>query len=190
MSAEADRLPRPNAGMTVDEFLVWAEGRPGRYELSNGEVVAMSPERVRHALIKFSAQTALNAAIGRAGLACRMMPDGMTVRIDAATAYEPDALVYCGPRADPDAIEIPNPVVIVEVSSPGTRQVDNGVKLAGYFRVASVMHYLLLDPVRRLVMHHRRGDGDLIETRIVTEGALDLTPPGLGLPIAELFADA
>ena len=31
--------------MTVDEFLVWAEGRDGRWELQDGEVLAMSPER-------------------------------------------------------------------------------------------------------------------------------------------------
>ena len=29
--------------MTVDEYLAWAEGRPGRYELVNGTVHAMSP---------------------------------------------------------------------------------------------------------------------------------------------------
>ena len=189
MSAQADSLPRSGAGMTVDEFLAWAEGRPGRFELSNGEVIAMSPERVRHALVKFSVQTALSGAVGRAGLPCRMIPDGVTVRIDATTAYEPDALVYCGPHVDPDAVEVSDPVVVVEVSSPSTRHVDNGLKLAGYFRVASVMHYLLVDPVRRFVIHHRRGDGELIETRIVAEGALDLTPPGFSLPVAALFAD-
>ena len=30
--------------MTVDEFLVWAEGQPGRYELCDGTVFAMAPE--------------------------------------------------------------------------------------------------------------------------------------------------
>lgn len=29
--------------MTVDEFLVWAEGRDGRWELQDGELVAMAP---------------------------------------------------------------------------------------------------------------------------------------------------
>ena len=34
--------------MTVDEFLVWGEGREGRWELHDGVIVAMSPERVVH----------------------------------------------------------------------------------------------------------------------------------------------
>jgi Uma2 family endonuclease len=33
----------PEAKMTVDEFLAWAEGRPGRYELVDGEVFAIRP---------------------------------------------------------------------------------------------------------------------------------------------------
>jgi Uma2 family endonuclease len=175
--------------MTADEFLAWAESQPGRYELVNGEVFAMSPERAGHALVKYAVQTALNRAIAQAGLPSRMMPDGLTVRVDAATAFEPDALVYCGALIDLDAVEVPNPIVVVEVLSPGTKSVDTGAKLAGYVRVATVAHYLIVDPVKRFVIHHRRARGDLIETCIVTEGALDLTPPGLTLPVPELFAD-
>ena len=45
--------------MTVDEFLAWAEGREGRWELTDGVPVCMSPERVIHGATKFSAGTAL-----------------------------------------------------------------------------------------------------------------------------------
>jgi Uma2 family endonuclease len=45
--------------MTVDEFLAWAEGQPGRYELFRGIVYAMTPERAIHAEVKFALQTAL-----------------------------------------------------------------------------------------------------------------------------------
>ncbi len=38
--------------MTVDEFLAWAEGEEGRYELYHGQVYAMSPERAGHAQTK------------------------------------------------------------------------------------------------------------------------------------------
>jgi Uma2 family endonuclease len=34
--------------MTVDEFLGWAEGRQGRWELHSGVPHAMSPERTQH----------------------------------------------------------------------------------------------------------------------------------------------
>jgi hypothetical protein len=76
-----------------------------------------------------------------------MLPDGMTVRVDETTAYEPDALVYCGTKLAPSAI------VVVEVLSPSTRRIDTSDKLAGA--------------------------GDMILTRVVTQGAIEFDPPGL-----------
>ncbi|MGT2482200.1 Uma2 family endonuclease [Methylobacterium oryzae CBMB20] len=76
-----------------------------------------------------------------------------------------------GCAADPDATEITDPVIVVEVQSPGTRAVDSGLKLTRYFGLESVIHYLIVDPVKRLVIHHRRAQGGLIETRIATRGA-------------------
>ncbi|MBI4723851.1 MAG: Uma2 family endonuclease, partial [Rhodomicrobium sp.] len=57
--------------MTVDEFLAWAEGREGRWELADGVPVAMAPERVIHGETKFSAGAALKAALKKAGLRCQ-----------------------------------------------------------------------------------------------------------------------
>ena len=34
--------------MTVEEFLPWAEGKDGRWELHDGVPVMMSPERAVH----------------------------------------------------------------------------------------------------------------------------------------------
>jgi Uma2 family endonuclease len=42
----------------------------------------------------------------------------MTVRIDKETAHEPDALVYCGAKLSSNAVEVPSPVIVVEVLSP------------------------------------------------------------------------
>jgi Uma2 family endonuclease len=174
--------------MTVDEFLLWAERQPKRYELVDGEVFVMAPERARHARVKFAVQSALAGAIRHAKVPCEVLPDGMTVRIEARTAFEPDALVYCGERLSGDAIEVPHPLIVVEVLSPSTGSQDTGTKLAGYFRVPSVEHYLIVDPVRRVLIHHRRA-GEVIETRIASEGSLRLDPPGLDLSVADLFAE-
>ena len=76
------------------------------------------------------------------------------MRIDDATAHEPDALVYCGPRLAPSSLEVPNPLIVVEVLSPSTRHVD----AQGYFRLASVAHYLVIDPDKPLVAPARATD--------------------------------
>jgi Uma2 family endonuclease len=118
--------PLSKSHMTVDEFLTWAENQPGRYELYDGVVYAMTPERAVHAKIKFSVQVALANAIRARGLPCHMLPDGMTVRAAKDIAYEPDALVYCGAELPPSAIEVPNPVIVVEVLSRSTQNLDTG----------------------------------------------------------------
>jgi Uma2 family endonuclease len=174
--------------MNVDEYLAWAQEHPGRYELSDGEVLAMSPEGAGHAAVKYAVQTALLAGIRTRGLPCYMLPDGMTVRVDEATAYEPDALVYGGTKLAASSIEVPAPVIVVEVLSPSTRRIDASAKLAGYFRVPSVAHYLVVDPNKPLVLHHARGSGDMILTHIVTQGTIELDPPGLSVALADIYA--
>ena len=174
--------------MTVDEYLAWAEGRPGRYELYAGRVYQMAPERVVHARIKYAVQTVLLNAIKRANLSCEMLPDGMTVRVDRHTAHEPDALVYCGPKLPADAIEVPSPVIVVEVLSPSTRHVDAAAKLGGYSSIQSIWHYLILDPEGRPTLHHERTGPDTFVTRIVRGGVLRLDPPGLELDLDPLHA--
>jgi Uma2 family endonuclease len=174
--------------MTVDEFLTWAAGRPGRYELYRGEVFMMSPEEVGHLKTKGAIYVALMAAIRDRAVPCQVLPDGATVRINDATAYEPDALVYCGPELPMETIEIPSPVIIVEVLSPSTRRIDIATKLADYFKLPSVAHYLIFEATRRSVIHHARGTGDTILTRIVTEGSLTLDPPGIALALDDIYS--
>ena len=95
----------PKEKMTADEFIAWAMNQPsGRYELAAGEVVAMAPERAAHARAKGAVFRALGDVVAAKGLQCEALPDGMAVRIDDATVYEPDAAMRCGappPREPP-----------------------------------------------------------------------------------------
>jgi Uma2 family endonuclease len=164
-------------------------GRPGRYELYRGKVCAMSPEGGGHAKVKFAMRTALAAGIRARRLPCHMMPDGMTVRIDQQAAFDPDALVYCGKQVAPSALEIPNPVIVVEVISPSTRRVDEVKKLSLHFRLPSVTHYLIVDIDQRAILHHARSTDDTALTHIVRERRLTLEPPGLELAAADVFGE-
>ena len=85
-----------------------------------------------------------------------------------------------------DDIAAPNPVVVVEVLSPGTAATDTGDKLAGYFRVPSIAHYLIVHPIRRTVIHHRR-TGDDIATAIVAARQISLDPPGIVVTVEEFY---
>ena len=176
--------------MSADEFLRWAMEQPQgkRYELVGGEVVAMSPERSSHALVKGNVFVVLRAAIAGSGLPCTAYPDGLSVRVDATHVYEPDALVRCGPALPDDAIFVPDPMILVEVVSPSSSSADAGAKLDGYLGLPSVRHYLLVKTENGTVIHHRKDEGGAIQTTILKRGALELKPPGLAVEIASFFA--
>lgn len=163
--------------MTVDEYLPWALSHSGRYELVRGEVVAQSAERAAHNLAKLAIARALQDAVKKAGLPCTVFTDSMTVRIDDYTAREPDAAVQCGAAVDPNVIVLP----------PSSATADTSEKLAEYFTLPSVQHYLILDPQRATLIHHARRDAGLIETRVHTGGCIRLEPPGLDLDVGDVL---
>jgi Uma2 family endonuclease len=72
MAKALDKPPRP---MTVDQFLSWALAQPDgpRYELVDGEVVAMEPERAVDARRKARIWRALTDAVDGAGLPCEAL---------------------------------------------------------------------------------------------------------------------
>jgi Uma2 family endonuclease len=176
--------------MTVDEFLAWAAAQPrGRYELVRGEVVAMAPERARHNIVKLAVARALDDAVKRAGLPCTVFTDGMTVVIDNEHAREPDAAVQCGVSTDLDSMILEAPLVVIEITSPSSERGDTGEKLVEYFSVPSIRHYLIVNPTKKVVVHHARNEAGDISTRISSSGELSLIPPGMTIPVRDLLPD-
>ena len=175
--------------LTREEFRRWAEHQTARYERIAGEPVAMSPERAQHVRIKNRIWAVLDQAIRQAGLDSEALGDGMTVEVDAETDYEPDAVVNYGPRLSPDAITAANPVIVVEVLSPSTESIDSSDKLADYFRVPSIMHYLIVRARRPEIIHHWRSGADII-SRVVNVGTIRLDPPGVSIAVNDVYASS
>lgn len=175
-------LRRP---LTVADYLGWADAQPRRQrtKLINGQIVPTPAERAAHNRVKGAVYLALVEAVKRAGVDCEALPDGMAVRIDDHTAYEPDAQVYCGTKLASSAMLVPAPVIVVEVLSPSTAHSDTSAKLIGYFKLPSVVHYLVLDPDTRSATHHKRSQ----EPVTLSAGPIDLDPPGISVFVENLF---
>jgi Uma2 family endonuclease len=171
-------------------FRAWTLIQPrGRFERVDGEVVAMAPERIAHARTKARVYQALDQAIRAAQLPCEALPDGVTVEVDETTDYEPDALVNCGPKAPGERVAAPNPVIVIEVLSPGNKRTDTGAKLTGYFRVSSIQHYIIFHAEKPEIVHHKRNPDNTILTRIVTYGEITLEPPGITFNVSQVYSD-
>lgn len=170
-----------------EEFRRWAAAQRGRYVRIGGEPVAMSPKRAAHVRLKSRVWRILDQAVTTADVDCEALADGMMIEVDDDTDYEPDALVNCGPRVPSDATVATNPIVVVEVLSPATQAVDTSDKLADYFRVPSIEHYLIVSARRREIIHHQRAGAEIV-SRIVNPGSFRLDPPGISIDVAEIYA--
>jgi Uma2 family endonuclease len=188
MAEPASPLP---PRMTADEFIEWSRRQPEgmHYELSDGVTVRMAAERSEHALTKLDIAVALRLGVRSSGVDCTVFGDGMAVRIDETTVYEPDAFVHCGQRIERGIVEMTDAVIAVEVLSPSTQGRDFEQKLRDYFRLPSLRHYLIVNPDTGRVVHHRRDEtSGKIETKIVADGVLALDPPGIEVEVADFFA--
>lgn len=190
------RMPKPSEPprkepMTVDAFLDWAvASQPeGRFELIDGVITAMSPERIGHAFLKIRAWQTLDDAVVAAGLPCKAVPEGPGVRIDQSTIFIPDALVDCSARLSNADMVAPEPIIVAEVLSPESYKRDMVTKLEGYFRVPCIQHYLVVDPEKGLLVHHARQERGPVRTAIHSGGLLALDPPGLALDLDRLLTD-
>ena len=172
------------ARMTADEFLAWASEQPEarHYELVDGEIVTVSPERRGHVAAKYEAWLALRQAIAAAGVPCELLGDGIAVQIDETTVYEPDAVVRLGPPLPDDALKLSDPLIVVEVASPTSLRRDEREKLKNYFRLPSLRHYLLVRPEERSVTHYERDEQGNIHRRLAHHG------PGVRVEVGGLFS--
>ena len=178
----------PDRRCPCEEFRQWCEAQPrGRCKRVDGRIVAMSPECGAHLRVNGAVYKVLDRAIIAAGAQCQALPYGATVETGDSD-YGPDALLNCGePMAmGDDALAAPNPVIIAEVLSPGAAAIDTGGKLADYFKVTSVAHYLIVHPTRRAVTHHRWAD-DAIDTRLMVNGPIMMDLPGIVITVEELY---
>lgn len=172
--------------MTADAYLAWLDEQPTwRYELVDGQIVAMNAQRAEHIKVKVAVANALAAATQ--GKHVQVLGDGMSVRIDDRTVFEPNALVYGGAEVPGDTTVMSNPIVVVEVLSPGTKTADTTRKLEGYFKLASVRHYLIVDPAARAVVHHARDDKGKIATEVRSDGEMALTAVDARLHVLACF---
>ena len=58
----------------------------------------------------------------------KVFTDGLTVPIDAHTAYEPDAMVRLGEPLPAKQMKLSDPIIVVEVLSPSSVHMDTSAE--------------------------------------------------------------
>ena len=187
--------------LSVDEFMIWLEKQPEKYEYFGGRVrrlvvatehgpTAMAGGSDRHNVLEGNVVTAIRSRLRGSG--CRTYTSNQLVKnVDWDEAFFPDASVICGPmeKARHGTLEAAtNPSLVVEVLSPTTEGNDRQHKLFAYQAMPSVREIALIQAVKPIVERYVRiEDGWRFEATIslgATARVFDLD-----IPMSEIYED-
>jgi Uma2 family endonuclease len=171
--------------MSLAEFLDWDDGTDSRYELIDGRVVAMAPPSPRHSALTGQLARLIGNALAPP---CRVFVEAGIVTPDRPDTYlQADLAVSCRPLDQPDR-DVGEPILVVEVESPGTVRHDRGVKVDRYRELPSVQEILLVaSQERRVQLWRRQGQRWSVED-VIGDATLGLESLGLEIPLADLYA--
>ena len=173
---------------SIQEYLRLEAFSNVRHEWLGGQIFAMAGGTPEHGV--YSANVIALLATAVRGKRCRVQSSDVRIRVPATglDTY-PDASVVCGhvevDAEDKDAVT--NPVLIVEVLSPSTRDYDRGEKLENYQQLASLTEVLFVDPTARALEVVRRTGGGW--TRTSSDVKVRLASIDAELLATEVFHD-
>lgn len=189
------RRGRERLRMTLDEYLSFEAMSQEKHEYVAGWVYPLYPEidgmaggTNNHAVLASNVAAALNLALRQSP--CIVYTSDVRVQIDATTYRYPDSAVSCDPRdlAAGEERRIHHPIVLVEVLSETTEEIDRGDKLAEYRTLPSMHDYLLVNYLARLVEHYHRS-GELWTYRTYGPGAtIPLDDLGIAIEVDDIYA--
>lgn len=179
-------LAKLKTKISVEEYLDGEEVSRIRYEFINGEIYAMAEKCQNHNRITGNILTALSNHLRDSP--CEPYMENIKVRTTEEVFYYPDVLVTCeGEFRNKYYCE--EPILIIEVISPSTEQIDRREKLRAYQQMPSIQEYVIVEQEKLGVQIHRRQpDGRWITyffTRTDTE--LTLESVDLTLQLDEVY---
>jgi Uma2 family endonuclease len=173
--------------MTLEEFLRWDDGTDTRYELIDGFPVAMAPPAEAHRILAVRLVSQIDAALA-SRRPCNAQIEPGVVRPDRANSYYvPDIAVTCEPN-EPGRQAMVDPILIVEILSPGTERTDRRLKLPAYQTIESVREIMLIDAdSHHAELYRRENDHWGIQLVRGAEAPLFLTTLDLRISMSELY---
>jgi Uma2 family endonuclease len=145
------------ATCSFEDFLDAEQLADRRHELVGGRVYAMAGGSERHDLVAGLIYELL--APGARSRGCRPFISNRLVRTASGNTYYPDVLVACG--SAPHRLYESSPVLIVEVLSHSTADLDRREKAVAYAGGGSLSLLLLVDPDARRIEAARPAMGQI-----------------------------
>jgi Uma2 family endonuclease len=173
--------------MTLDEFLRWDDGTETRYELVAGFPLAMAPPARAHRILAARLAAAIEARLRSRRPCAAEIEAGIAIPDRDDSVYIADLAVSCRPYRPGEQL-VPDPILIIEILSPGTERHDRLTKVPAYRDIETVTEILLIDAESSLAEVLRR-EGAQWVTELVRgrDSVLRLASVDLAVPMAELY---
>ena len=189
MVASYVELPRPRH--TLEEYYALLDASDKRWEFWDGELLCMAGGSPKHAIIASRVASALARRLE--GRGCEILGSDMAIKTPSLPPFRyPDLSVVCSKpvfeKVDKFYV-LSNPLLVVEVLSPGTEMLDREPKRLAYQSLPSVQEYLLVaQTAPHITRYLRRGKkwvrfdyGDL-------NAVAELSSIQCTLPLQEVYA--
>jgi Uma2 family endonuclease len=183
--------------MSLEEYLTYDDGTDARYELVDGVLVEMGAESRCNIKIAFFLIEVFLQLVGRGRLGIK---EKIQVDSEYVSARDPDLIIH----SDDSALAIegrkesclflnePNPLIVIEVVSPGTESTDNYKRdyeqKPKEYAARGIPEMWLIDPARSVVLVLTLTDGEYQEATF-TGNSVIISPtfPGLTLSAIEVL---
>ena len=139
---------------TIEDIYALPEGE--RAELIDGKIYYMAPPSTRHQRIISDIHYRIKDYIIKNNGECEVLPAPFAVFLnkDNKNYVEPDISIICDKDKITDKGCNGAPDWIIEIISPGNKEMDYFKKLFKY-QAAGVREYWIVDPIKEIVMVYR-----------------------------------
>ncbi len=181
----------PKKLYTLEEYLELDKHSDERFEYFDGEVFAMAGSTLEHAIIATNIAGSLNNKLS--GKNCRAINSDVRVKVPADPPYRyPEVTVVCGePIIEKylGQVMLVNPLLLVEVLSPPTKDYDKDGKFLAYQSIESFQEYLLVAQDRPHVTRYvRQADNQWLRSDFIgLDNDVELKSLGVTLPLSEIY---
>ncbi len=174
--------------MTREAYLEFERKSEERYEFVNGELVKRDMPRIIHEILIGNLIVLLKALLK--GKSYCVLPSGVKIDINAFGNYRyADVSIVPSENLDVDSDILNDAVVLFEVSSKSTMNIDKGEKFEEYQTLPSLKEYVLVSTERAQVEMFRRKTRNEWDYVVLDDKAmkLELKSIGVEMTLAEIY---
>jgi Uma2 family endonuclease len=185
MTNAAATEPDDREHLSVEEYLDRESRSPFRHEFVGGVMHVMVGGSKRHNEVTLNIASTFRNSARTAG--CQTYMSDVRLQV-GERYYYPDVMVACEDDPSGEDINVTEPCVLVEVSSPSTVDIDRREKMAAYLTIPSLEQYLIVDHERNEVeVHVRAIEGRWTTHRVAADALIQIRCIDLELNLSAVF---